>query len=43
MFSVEAASIDAVVQKYGPAMKIGAIACGQVKNINSDVCKISRN
>ena len=29
MFSVEAASIDSVVAKYGPAMKLGAIACGQ--------------
>jgi prephenate dehydrogenase (NADP+) len=29
MFSVEATYINSVVQAYGPAMKLGAIACGQ--------------
>jgi prephenate dehydrogenase (NADP+) len=29
MFSVEAASIDMVVSKYGPSMKVNSIACGQ--------------
>ncbi|KAH9276966.1 hypothetical protein BASA83_000481 [Batrachochytrium salamandrivorans] len=29
VFSVEAMSIKAVVSKFGPAMKVGAIACGQ--------------
>lgn len=30
IFSVEAAKIDSVVQKYGPSMKLNAIASGQV-------------
>ena len=34
MFSVEATSIDKVVATFGPCMKMGSIACGQV---NSDL------
>ena len=30
LFSVEAANIDKVVSMYGPCMKVGAIASGQV-------------
>ncbi|KAL2918870.1 prephenate dehydrogenase (NADP(+)) [Polyrhizophydium stewartii] len=29
IFSVETSSIDAVVARFGPAMKLGSIACGQ--------------
>ena len=40
IFCVEAANISKVVQLFGPSMKIGSIACGQVfKYLISDVSK----